>query len=810
MSLATAPRLAPTQTPLAFAFGLTVLAAAALSGAIEPRGLALAMGLVLGVTLFKLQRQSGGVPRLTLAGLILAGAGVVLWHSLSRGASETREVETAVAYLLGIGAAWLFARVDRIDHRLGRLGTQATALGLALRAAGLMVFLALWRGGEGVVFGRLPPPAELAEILLAALHVLTMAQFAAIAGERLPADRPTRRAALTVAALAGLGTAIFFDLRMRDAPDGLPPGLLSITGLMLVGLLVLQILTGRRIGAPIVACAMAGQLPVVAALVSEGRVPTPGPLVALGLGLLLLSLLILGLRLAYPEGAAARDLAPGTTAGFQAQAQAWLAELDLDRRRVRFPLQIDGNGPAPEMTFTEFFGAANFADVLELLRRLQQPGAAQAAAAQPRMTMDLPPPAGSPRPVVVSILAVQGQRGWLGLSSLDESLQWRQRAARLETQLAQALLREERLLSIASHELRTPVAILSMMTEELKSGASWNDVSISFEATLARLVAILDDLRVGNEGLQRNVFALREIGLHLMETFGGAATANGIALRLDLSQLSDLPLQGDQARVLIALTKLVHNAILHSRATTVTLTGFVTLRDEHAATVTWQVADDGIGIPPDRRDSLFEPFDGEASSTGNSAAGAGLGLYTARRAMRLMGGDLVLQPAAEDAPARPGSIFVLTHPVRLADMPPAPEADPAPAPESDLAYPGLSALLVEDNRLVGEITASRLGKLFGQVWWVETGTEGLEAFSRQRPDMVFVDQLLPGMTGSEMVAEIRKLDRRVPVVGITASTMGAECEELEAAGANIAVEKPLSFIQIQAIARDLLGEAVPA
>lgn len=120
-------------------------------------------------------------------------------------------------------------------------------------------------------------------------------------------------------------------------------------------------------------------------------------------------------------------------------------------------------------------------------------------------------------------------------------------------------------------------------------------------------------------------------------------------------------------------------------------------------------------------------------------------------------------------------------------------------------FPTRSVLLVEDNKLVGEITSTRLQKLFGNVRWAETGTSGLEMFKVARPDFMLVDQLMPGLTGSELVGEIRKTDKTLPIVGITASTMGSECQELEAAGANLALEKPLSFAQLRGLAIEFFG-----
>ncbi len=122
-------------------------------------------------------------------------------------------------------------------------------------------------------------------------------------------------------------------------------------------------------------------------------------------------------------------------------------------------------------------------------------------------------------------------------------------------------------------------------------------------------------------------------------------------------------------------------------------------------------------------------------------------------------------------------------------------------------FPDLTALVVEDNDLIGEITVARLGKLVGEVIWAHDGAEGLRLYHAHGPDLVLVDELLPLMRGSELVAEIRKRDTSVMLIGVTASTLGDECSALLAAGADVALEKPLGAAQLAALISDIADGA---
>ena len=132
-----------------------------------------------------------------------------------------------------------------------------------------------------------------------------------------------------------------------------------------------------------------------------------------------------------------------------------------------------------------------------------------------------------------------------------------------------------------------------------------------------------------------------------------------------------------------------------------------------------------------------------------------------------------------------------------------------PVMETQVLYPNKTALLLEDNQIVGDITVARMRRLFGKSIWVERSDEALIAVEEHRPDLILVDQLLPGMLGSEFIRQIRASDKKVPIVGITASTMGTECAGLEAAGANFALEKPLSAQQLKKIAEEFFGGRMP-
>lgn len=511
-----------------------------------------------------------------------------------------------------------------------------------------------------------------------------------------------------------------------------------------------------------------------------------------------------------------------------------LLRADLNAKRM-YPITSE-RGSEKGYSFADFFRGANSSEMLELLNAIREPAP---AAPEKAFAIKLNPtplspysPETPPAPHRIHILDKTHNSAWLGLLDISEQSDLEAKVRRTETALGEALLREERLLSVASHELRTPMSILSMLAEELDSGTPWNEIAPGFKDACNRIDSVLDDLRVhdGREDVQllQTVYTLREMAQHLQEVYTGPAQANGVALLFSLSQQSDTLIQSDYGRIFIALSKLIHNAIIHARASEISVSVFLTRQTDGAAIATWQVSDNGRGIPAERRQTIFRPFDTDGTGPGNTRPG--LGLYTARNAVQAMGGELILRRPDTDeigaVPRRlppfstaksdgaydvtapnPGTSFILKHPVRLAKHAEYTTLEHLPMTETQATYPDKTVLLIEDNQIVGEITVARLRRLFGTTIWAERGDEALLAYENSRPDLLLVDQLLPGMLGSEVIKRVRETNRTVPIIGITASAMGSECAELEGAGANYALEKPLSLQQMQKVAAEFFGQA---
>ncbi len=226
---------------------------------------------------------------------------------------------------------------------------------------------------------------------------------------------------------------------------------------------------------------------------------------------------------------------------------------------------------------------------------------------------------------------------------------------RLRRELA-ALRRDQTAMLV--HDLRHPLANLSMLAEALESGEFSREEGNVAAATIRRMVDDLSrlvDTILTASRLEAGVFtvdarpvALSDLIAPSVEVFRPLATRRRVVLEVQDPMLR-VTVHADPAKFRQVLDNLVSNAIKFTpRGGRVTLGavrtgGFVTLR----------VADSGPGVPPDERAVIFDRY--KQGAAGRARGGAGLGLAIARGIVEAHGGAIHCEDATEG-----GAAFVLT------------------------------------------------------------------------------------------------------------------------------------------------------
>jgi signal transduction histidine kinase len=206
------------------------------------------------------------------------------------------------------------------------------------------------------------------------------------------------------------------------------------------------------------------------------------------------------------------------------------------------------------------------------------------------------------------------------------------------------LAAERRLLLDISHELRSPLARLSVAVELARMGVDVDSHLNRIEKEADRLNSLVGELlqvtRVEGDKsqLRSEQVALHELLADVVEDARLEAAARGCDVALRTEPIS---IFGDPELLLRAIENVVRNGIRYAPAET-SLQVSLTRRDDHA----WiQVRDLGPGVPDESLSRIFDPFYRVETDRDRASGGAGLGLAIARRAVELHHGSVAARNA---------------------------------------------------------------------------------------------------------------------------------------------------------------------
>jgi signal transduction histidine kinase/ActR/RegA family two-component response regulator len=390
------------------------------------------------------------------------------------------------------------------------------------------------------------------------------------------------------------------------------------------------------------------------------------------------------------------------------------------------------------------------------------------------------------------------------LSAVRSALRARQRQYQIRAHLeereqaAEALRvadqRKDEFLATLGHELRNPLAPLLTGLHLLKMTSNRDPgvarITAVMERQLTHLVRLVDDLlevsRItrGVIDVQREPLDLATLVRAALETTRPMFEAAGHQLSMDLPS-APITIQGDSVRLTQVFANLLTNAAKYTNAggrISVTVK-----RSGERAEIT--VRDNGIGIPPDHLDSVFDMFMQVDRSNRRSQGGLGIGLTLVRSLVSMHGGTV----QAHSAGPGHGSEFVVTLPVAAA------QAVGAAQPRSLAMFPPRRVLVVDDNQDAADTLGSLLTALGATVAVVHGGAEALEAFGAFKPDTVLLDIGMPGMDGYDVARRIRATESHPDTLLIALTGWGQDHDyrQSRAAGFDHHLVKPPDIEQLR-------------
>ncbi len=345
--------------------------------------------------------------------------------------------------------------------------------------------------------------------------------------------------------------------------------------------------------------------------------------------------------------------------------------------------------------------------------------------------------------------------------------------ARAQAELRDANRRKDEFLAMLAHELRNPLAPISVAAQLMESGrldaARLKQTSQIISRQVRHMTGLVDDL-LDVSRVTRGLVTLHKAPQDLKSIVASAVEQVRPLMEAQRHHLTmDLPPEpahvlGDAKRLIQILTNLLDNAAKYTPTG-----GEVALRMQlQDDRVVLQVQDNGIGIEPHLQPRVFDLFIQAERTSDRSQGGLGLGLALVKSLAELHGGQVACHSDGPDQ----GSCFTVRLPRLVRTAEPLERRRYRRDPQSAVAP--LRVLVVDDNVDAAQMLEVLLQTAGHEVTLAHSGLAACEAARRAPPDACLLDIGLPDIDGNELARRLRAHPQTAGAVLIAITGYGQE------------------------------------
>ena len=373
-------------------------------------------------------------------------------------------------------------------------------------------------------------------------------------------------------------------------------------------------------------------------------------------------------------------------------------------------------------------------------------------------------------------------------------------------------------LASMSHDIRTPMNAIIGITSLIRHDAG-NEVKVTeyadkIDVSAQHLLGIINDvldmskIEAGKTVFRYTDFSILEFMQEIQMMFRPQAEEKHQILVVDHKNIVHEWINSDYVHLMQIFSNLFSNAVKYTQEG-----GKIQFLIEEYETKSsvyakyhFVVIDNGVGMPEDFKDKIFDAFTRAESSLTNKIQGTGLGMAITKNLIEAMGGSIDVESELGR-----GSCFEVFMDLKIAEDQSVSSSQQIEKDESDdNIMKGMRFLCAEDNELNAEILTELLKIEGAECTVCENGERILEAFERSAPgdyDMILMDIQMPVMNGYEATKAIRKssheLAKTIPIIAMTANAFSEDIHHSLASGMNAHVSKPVEIRRLKKTIRSI-------
>jgi signal transduction histidine kinase len=362
-------------------------------------------------------------------------------------------------------------------------------------------------------------------------------------------------------------------------------------------------------------------------------------------------------------------------------------------------------------------------------------------------------------------------------------------------------------LASMSHEIRTPLNAIIGFSKLLQE-TNLNNKQQQFSKTITQSASILlevvndildfSKIETGKFELDPQKSDLSELSNQVLDIIRFESIQKNIALNLFIHQNVPNFVALDALRIKQILLNLLANAVKFTHIGKVEFHITATSKNDEKVFLKFSVKDSGVGIKPENQSKIFEAFSQEDQSTSRKFGGSGLGLSISNKILGLMNSKLQLKSELgkgsefyfeiEVPYFNENQIDTIDVNLLFVDF-----EDVTETLKSSVFNKPKKILVVEDNSINMLLARTLIKKTMPKAIIFEAldGDLGLVEFAKCEPDIILLDIQMPILNGYETAVEIRKINKKIPIIALTAGIIKGEKEKCIESGMNDYMSKPI-------------------